>query len=417
MRRLLGSTGWTVWIALLWRRDSDGLTRVRNATLVDKKGISTHQMRRASEKLRRAGLVETVEASRGRVVRKILGDYRGSSVTIPKRIWPALMELAPHGGRRHGAGRKNQDATLSGANQDATLSFQDATLLPIKLPPFAALAVVQGVGMTDPIDVRTLPEIDHETYSGSSSEEEEPRRPAGRPPQNPSSGRARGPRNRDAFDRSETVPPFPDTRLLHCPRIPSPPTLDLDLPRVARVEALAKSYRGAVESRYKEPCFALTKGDIRVSRYFPLLAEAAVLLDELGIAPAAWAAWSVDVWKDRIQGNGKRHRPPPLEFVFSKAHISKRGGWFAREVSAYGGGKVVQGPRYQELVRLFDGYYRESFKTPETEHAALVERWFPGGWQGWYERAQREGDDKRRSMELMVESGEFLWDDVGGGGE
>ena len=171
---------------------------------------------------------------------------------------------------------------------------------------------------------------------------------------------------------------------------------------------LVMAYRGAVESRWRKRCYVMAKVmDPSKSAYGNVLTRAVELFQLYEIAPAAWAAWSVDCW--RAMGHAA---PPAIRWVFAPARIEERVEWFQNEEGAYKGGRVVLCALAQDVVRRYSAMKldmcRRRARTPE-EVAAVVELYFPNGsFDRVVADAREHAADDQRRMNDMMARGEWL---------
>lgn len=205
------------------------------------------------------------------------------------------------------------------------------------------------------------------------------------------------------------VPSYPGPTVMPPAVVPRPPKLPEDLSDLDVAQWLAKSYRGAVEARYGERCYVLARrGELAKSRFMKVLVDGGRTLSDYDIAPAAWAAFSVEVWK-RHESSKK---PPPINWMFAPNRIEERREWFEEEEGAYNGGRVVYGEAAQDLMRRYVqmlGTLTWAKKT-EVEVKKVVERFFP---DGLYDRllavAREQARDDQRLLDEAVVRGEWVW--------
>lgn len=201
------------------------------------------------------------------------------------------------------------------------------------------------------------------------------------------------------------APPFPGSSRLPPATVPAPPLLDPSKSPLALARTLLSAYRGAYQSRYGKPCFILARGDLERSRFFPLLVGAARSFVEHSIPPAAWCAWSLDVWR-------KGHdTSPTLSFVFNSRWISQRRGWFRRDASSYVGGLALYGRAHRALLEAWFAMADALYRAPSDAIAEeIVERHFPGRrYDELVAAARREVAETMRRMQDAVEREVWLW--------
>lgn len=173
-----------------------------------------------------------------------------------------------------------------------------------------------------------------------------------------------------------------------------------------RAAMLGAAYRAVVDARYGGKCWALVQ--LKRSKHLPMMIASAATMLEHNIAPAAWVAWSVDLWRRDTAKTMK----PPLTWVFSPARIEKRRGWFSSEgIMEYSGGRVIVGPKRAALVQSYMAMRREidiagAWDAPQ----AIVKKFFPGNT---YERelggVRAEVKKDQEALKARVEAGEILW--------
>jgi len=131
--------------------------------------------------------------------------------------------------------------------------------------------------------------------------------------------------------------------------IPNPPLLDpADIPG-RKAYLLQRWFEGAVEARTKKRCWSFRSeraGHITQSKHFGLLVKAAEVFIAHDIAPAAWCAFSMDVWLEH-ENKGAM----PIPWAFSPKRIEERRGWFRSVSSDYSGGRVLHSDAGRELMQ------------------------------------------------------------------
>lgn len=207
----------------------------------------------------------------------------------------------------------------------------------------------------------------------------------------------------------EGVPRRPSPALMGCAVVPPPPLLAADAPEPALVAELLRAYRGAAGDRWGRRCYVLWKWDpaspkARESSNFRLLADAAACMRAQGIAPAAWAAWSCDVW--RTFGKGL----PPLRWVFSQTRLVERAGWFRHE-EPIAGGRVIFGKAVRDLLARWENMAAEvRWARDPAQARAVAARWFPEDlWERMLGAARASAQADREALALAVRDGRFVW--------
>lgn len=211
-----------------------------------------------------------------------------------------------------------------------------------------------------------------------------------------------------AILRLRSAPPFPGVAVVAPAVVPEPPMLDPFATERSHVFHLAAVYRAAVTAKMHQPCFVLLRGLDR-SPHYRTLANAAQALIKHHIAPAAWAAWTVDVWCR----DGDRVQPPPINLVWGAKRITERRGWFGKEAASYMGGRAVFGPIHRSLLTRWYALGFELMmgpdRTPE-EVAVVVEKHFPGtAYDDLVRSATVEASKKQAELLARAEALDWVW--------
>jgi len=210
------------------------------------------------------------------------------------------------------------------------------------------------------------------------------------------------------IEKTMPMPPYPSVGFIGAPKIPPPPCLSADLSDEGCVKKLGGAYRGAFESRYGKRSYVMTRGSVKKGKFYKSLVTSANFMRDNEIAPASWAAFSLDCWISFGEKNeGANKKPPPVNWVFSMKRLEERAGWFDREASSYGGGRLLFTRSHKDLLRRYDGLRRAAHRELLTE--ALIEQWFPGGWEKHYDMAKKEAAADQARLRDMVRRGEFVW--------
>lgn len=456
VRAKLGPAAFSVWRVLLWRRDSRGASFARLSTIARAAGVSVRCAQSALRKLRRVGLVTTrlfLRNGHARVsARLIVGNWQNGLVTVQRKNEKPLLALG-RGGARKGAGRparKSVNVLTSEFKGDRSFFKGDRPIIQRRSSscqrftesPSDAMSLQVSTGPLRKTYKResSLSVVSNETTEENRraergaftlSFEESRREGAGRFDLGWDAFAALGisclcedePTLARLFARGGPfLPPYLTADLLAVPRVPSPPLLDSELSRLRRVEALVRCYRALIEARTGEPCYVLARGDVRRSRFFGSLADAASSLIDQEVAPASWAAFSWDVWHH--YSNRPARTSPPLNWVYSTSRVNERLGWFRREESSYGGGHRVFSARHKELLSGADGYrrcllvsLRREVRLGRRFNAGLIatvacdllDEFFPAGFAEALASAREGGEKDGERIRLLVEEGAFLW--------
>ena len=406
LRKKLGNITFDVWTAFLWRRNEEGISFASASSIARSKDISQPSVKRACDKLEKIELIKGAEwvisKGRRRFKRIIFGDYRKGVVTIPKKCKELMSSLPKWGGTRQGAGRKgkpcsNQDDISIYPKQSGEFKsyqvgikmipsrYQDDTTLKRSFKrgdKFLKEFMPELAAPKNDFVLKKTPE--HLFFPDIEEVRDEPPR-------------------KEIMD----LPPYPSVSRVGIAKLPAPPLLDPEATMEKKVDMMVRAYRGAVESRYNKRCFAFSRGDIRNSKYWKLLTEAAETLCDFEASPFSWAAFSMDAWIKYSATPKNKKKPPPANWVYSAKRIADHSSWFQRESTNYSGGRLYFTNKHKEILRRYDGLRRDSMRVEITEE--VMERWFPGGWEQFYARAKGEAADDQARLNKMAARGDFIW--------
>ncbi len=455
IEKKLGAHAFSMWTALLWRRGPDGRSFALMQTLANAASLSLGSAKRSLEKLRQVGLVIPLGwKNHGKVraqARLVKGDYRAGKLTLPAAVEKKVMQLGRGGFRTKGSSTprtnvpigqraaryeieskacRSRSHTVPLSEQSVPHSEQSVPLSCITPPKKVNGNRNLGMYDSDLIDLKRVTELPS-VVTNVTTESNSPSAASG----------SVFDLSYQAFDQmgipadcadeailrsllepgGPFVPPLVTTVMMATPRVPSPPPLSVDLNDGEAALRLVRYFRGAVESRTGEPCFILARCDVQRSRFFRVLVEAAEVFREQEVPPAAWAAFSCDVW---AHYSAKRRKTPPLNWVFAANRINDRLGWFRREQGSYSGGRLVFPEEHCDLLRRADAVTRLIGPSLRQEVRSgrkltvglvasvgcdLLDEWFPGGFQAYLDRARSCGERDARRIRVLVDQGEFIW--------
>lgn len=202
--------------------------------------------------------------------------------------------------------------------------------------------------------------------------------------------------------------PGPVAVLTRCATVPSPPLLDPSADEHSHAVLLARWYVGAAESRFKGKCYLFARHPVERSKHYALLKRAAQVFIERNIPPAAWCAFSCDVWREY----GGNKKPPLVSWVFSPKRIENRRGWFRAESGDYTGGLVVMTPAARDLLdlqhRMRLTIAREN---PSPDRLArIVRHYFPGDrFAELVSQVDEEARAVAADFDRRMKEGRWLW--------
>jgi hypothetical protein len=463
LRAKLGASATAVWTTLLSYRQDNGWAWPLRRTLALVAGLTESQVKRALEKLRACGLVEDEGLRRLAGAHTddpvwvwvVLGqpcDAGGRLVRLARKTKAAIERLVPRGGKRPGAGRpvgvvettpraKKQPAARAVAVESNCTGLESNRPVYPERPyhpsppkggpgdrvtaPPAPLGGLPSGGLRPRLDV--VAEIEQRAASPAPRKVPKDAAP---PPEEPVdetndpvlgvtlSGSGRGAALHADF-LAWVADAVQAGRLLDNPAtlgfmgvpLPSPPKLDPSQSMRDRCTQVVRAYRGAIESRYGGRCWVLAQGDIQRSKFFAPLCAAVRALEAHEIAPAAWASWSVDVWRSQ---ESKPTAQPPLLWVFGAKRIDERHGWY-RSVTGDGNTQRIVVPaalaslrqRWGRMMRVLWTRYHGG--RPDDLLREVTEAFFPNGFDQELADVRADLDHSRVRLLRAVEEGVWCW--------
>lgn len=215
--------------------------------------------------------------------------------------------------------------------------------------------------------------------------------------------------------------PYPSASILAPAYIPSPPLIG-PLSAREKVKLLVRTYSEAVRALYKTPVFVnppaklvfdvLSGSKVKMPDYstpwsVPLL-QAADALVEHEIPPAAWAAFSIDAWREYAP-DGQGERPPRLKWVWSAKRIEERFEWFLSEENVYMGRRAVFGPKHRALLDRYHEMTSEIARTRGNERE-IAGQYFPGEtYRRMLDAALAEVQETQQRLDADAKEGVWLW--------
>ena len=231
-------------------------------------------------------------------------------------------------------------------------------------------------------------------------------------------GRARTALQWARLVESGLVPPFPDSGILKPTKTPNPPRLKASGGELEQAVEIAKWYRSTCIalvgrcSYYKNVSPKSLVGDAT----YGVLVDAAPLLVEHGVAPAAWTAFSIHVWQKYVRvGRGRTRLPPapPPKWTFSSKRLRERQDWFQWIESVYLGGDVWICEDHRRLIGLYNKLQMEIIlmgKTSKAEVREAMERTLPPSlFKRMIASIQAKYDVRRASQDALITNHEYIW--------
>jgi hypothetical protein len=405
LQRRLGVLPWKVWVVFLQLRNEKGIAFPGYRFLARHLHTNRKDLSVALRKLQRVGLVKAVgprhprqernSKHRPSMARRCHGCLVQNGTFVPNQTlhWFKTSKEPSWGGARKGAGRPKKVVFKIPHKSGAEEFKIPADSSPLEKNPKIFYYVKDGARSAPQQTEREKPMLVTRTKLGLGF------------------GGIRGPQRPDprTLIARGWVPAEPNPRLIGEVIRPSPPLLPADLDEYGAVMWLVQAYRGAVRTRYQQSCQAFRFGDIRKSKSYSMLASAASALRDYEIAPAAWATWMVEGWRER------RSTQPPVQFVFSPKVIEEKHGWFRRESTGYTSQRLV----FTEAgLALIHKHHRLMFALralpgttwEEGPVRAVVNSYFPNGtYPALVEDARNENMREQNRLSDEVARGEYVW--------
>lgn len=395
VQKKLGKPAWTVWVALIWRRDRYGYSRATIATIQNETQLSYDQVKRAFRRLKTVCLVTPKAKPTGPRLwaRRVYGDYRNGQVVVTALAFTAILAAGTRGGDHRSKEAATMKKRREAASRALKSSAENRPKRPTKPHQSADQTALPKIGYKreDNSLFKTMAANAAPAFgkSKSTSLESLLRPTIPREPRHYSV-----PRGGTAI-----LPPLNNSRITrHVARTPPPPCLDADADDRQRVTSLAYAYRGAHALRHG-PCWSLN-GDLKKSRHWKTMLAAAEAAIEYAIPLGSWSLWSFDVWAAGDEGNTKKGKAPPVGFVWSAKRIEERRGWF-KNAHGYHGGRVWPTESGADYVRQWRAMATHLYQLPrEVAMTDLAQQealalYFPNGIEEYIDRACEEAREQQ----------------------
>jgi hypothetical protein len=212
-----------------------------------------------------------------------------------------------------------------------------------------------------------------------------------------------------------SVPLEPALEAIPAPTVPAPPKLNPDACDEYRFRFITKTWVAYISFRYPKSnagSFYKTWKNPKKSKHFSLITSAAEKFIEHKLAPAAWIAFSCDMWHDYLE------RPetssPPIKWVFDSARLDKWRGWARSETRWYSSKRVLYTKTYKTLLAKYSLMKQDLSRLPitaiDSDVEKVVDKYFPGDL--YNELKKKIKAETARIQEILDDSlarGEWLW--------
>lgn len=426
LKARLGEGAWFMWLRLCRARSlRDGsvtLSLAEMARLQGFEALTPRQAQLAVDRLTKAGLIcnrgeRSITERAGELsfrktatVRVVLGtppNGRGDALAcVPSSTANWMQTTQSWGGKRSGAGRPKQQASSRQAKaNDCDGLGSNGNKQSRWYNLYRPLRSGSGSGSgSDPIpsfgrDTGAAPELALNCLGAS-----------------------------DSHDLGQIIGSAPVRRIhpaalgLACPGVPGPITVTdsagvkVPCPPLLRAEdspercafLLSRWYVGAIQARTGQHCYAFSRGPIQRSKHYSVLVRAAQAFIANEIAPAAWCAFSLQVWQEHKPGTF-----PPVRWVFSTSRIEQREGWFRREAEDWEAGRIMLTSSGRKLLER-QAAMRRALAVVASDDAEgtakIVRRFFPrDSFNALLQAAQDEAAEQERDIRSRTASGDWVW--------
>ncbi len=220
------------------------------------------------------------------------------------------------------------------------------------------------------------------------------------------------------------VPAYPGPLVVPMLVVPAPPRLTAAMGAGERLRRVGAAYTGACERARPGRCWAAdtrTADTTRMGAHGPRFAHLATWLLSAGIPPAAWCAFSVDVWlhhyaRFQPMRSALRMRPS-VNWVCGDEHIKAHEVWYWAESTRYQGGHARCVDEHRELLvkwsrmrsELLVEARKHTVAIPHDVVFRIVRQHFARGeYESTVHRAKLCVQRKQSEYNDRVANGEFL---------
>jgi len=185
--------------------------------------------------------------------------------------------------------------------------------------------------------------------------------------------------------------------------IPDPPLLPNKISDDQIVAWLVKAYNGAKQSRYPSSVYVKC-----ISMHYNSLHACGCKLREYHIAPAAWAAFSIDLWK---KAPNKRQAIAPITWVFNATMVLSRIELYEIDRLNYRGGQIVENEHSREIKRRELLMQRDLLNADSKGELAIdiKSRYFPGGlYEQLFKAAKRQAEIDQARLDEQAQRGDWM---------
>lgn len=215
----------------------------------------------------------------------------------------------------------------------------------------------------------------------------------------------------------DLLPKYPDRSVVPPAVVPPPPELPRGVPELLQGLALARGYHAAMVRWCGTSPFAreLRPRSVVAHRHYPRLLAASRLMLQYRIAPAAWAAFSCDVWARYVQPmvGGAEPNPP---WVLSVKRLEERTDWYEWIAAKFRGGRVHQSPTHRALLCAYESMQlallsssRKAILTRAEVQRVVSEHLPPVRYQFLVEMACAEHEVQQIRWNRAARDGAWLW--------
>jgi len=429
------------------------------------KGVNPYSKRsieEAMKKLRKAGLVETskeelykkkVSYTNGKIVkisvkrRRVFGDFRNGVFYIPHNSYLKIMSRNTHGGSRNSGKTLTKKTNLKKDKAISRVPLGDFKSA-FAEPPNTTETASKNNNL-EPISrnmeiVSRVPSIYKSNRSLYLKIKRQCKKNASQTLTNLTNQREELMEDNVNEDKVERTPeqiasyaieklPIklrPCTSDFNLPQLPSMKTLDEFSSVKDKVLFMISAYNSTIEKVFEKKSRVFGRGDITKSKHYKQLSEASEFMEEEGIPPHAWVSFCIDFYNFYLKQNKVVDKQgnetfeikdvPPISFVYKKAIMKKRLGYFSSKLSSYRPSTVHKPKSFHKLVTAYYQIPAEVIKRLDEEQPKnyqdvdnlileVTKKFLPNGLERLREDITNDGCLWLSLQESLRQQGTNIW--------
>lgn len=209
----------------------------------------------------------------------------------------------------------------------------------------------------------------------------------------------------EGLDLSRFFPPRPR---YHIPRI-QPPLLREGMTARERVQWLIVAYRNVVWEQYKARVLTPYRDLKWHSKYGDAFSMFALHLLDCNVEPVGWCRFSVSAYDATIEKKAKKPKRlyPPVQFIYAKARLAKRHGWYRRRRDKYTECVFRLTSKQRELSRAYEECCQQIARAGSAPEALRIGVEFMRASKSAIAECDAQGKRVQRRLEEQANNGEW----------